>query len=143
MLSNSVCKYACDKQIRLLLYGCVIMDGIGLHSILLPLLIWKIQIPVLSSHAQLQFTSKVLIYCRPKSLWRYMIVNIWKLCMWTVIYVKKWIWKQSPRKWTQLSSSEHKAWKKFRPVQELNPWPFFFFFLMAQYLSRQCSKECT
>ena len=25
-----------------------------------------------------------------------------------------------------LGSSENKAWKKFRPVQDLNPWPLIF-----------------
>ena len=51
VLSNSVCKYTCDKQIRLLLHSCaiiyvithIITDGIGLHSVLLPLLVYEKQ----------------------------------------------------------------------------------------------------
>ena len=37
--------------------------------------------------------------------------------------MKTWIWKRSSQNHNYLSSNENKAWKKFRPVRDLNPWP--------------------
>ena len=34
-----------------------------------------------------------------------------------------------------LSSSENKAWKKFRPVQYLNPWPLWYYSVALYQLS--------
>ena len=38
----------------------------------------------------------------------------------------EWKWKWLLQLWTIFSSSEYKAWKKFRPVWDLNPWPLWY-----------------
>ena len=50
-----------------------------------------------------------------------MVKNIWKSYIWTV---DKDANESDPRSNVHyLGSSENKAWKKFRPVRDLNPWP--------------------
>ena len=50
-----------------------------------------------------------------------MVKNIWKSYIWTV---DKDVNESDPRSNVHyLGSSENKAWKKFRPVRDLNPWP--------------------
>ena len=47
--------------------------------------------------------------------------NVWKSCIWTA---DKNLNESDPRSNEHyLSSSENKAWEKFRPVRDLNPWP--------------------
>ena len=49
------------------------------------------------------------------------VKNIWKSYIWTA---DKEVSESDPRSNVHyLGSSENKAWKKFRPVRDLNPWP--------------------
>ena len=49
------------------------------------------------------------------------VKNIWKSYIWTA---DKDVNESDPRSNVHyLGSSENKAWKKFRPVRDLNPWP--------------------
>ena len=49
-----------------------------------------------------------------------MVKNIWKSYIWTA---DKDVNESDPRSNVHyLSSSENKAWKKFRPVRDLNPY---------------------
>ena len=51
----------------------------------------------------------------------YTVKNIWKSYIWTA---DKDMNESDPRSGVHyLGSSENKAWKKFRPVRDLNPWP--------------------
>ena len=78
------------------------------------------------------------------------------------LQIKTWIWKWSSQLWLHyLSSSEKKAWKKFRPVWDLNLWPLrywcsalpteptslshsliFFFSVPDAILQSKFSKSC-
>ena len=50
-----------------------------------------------------------------------LVKNIWKSYIWTA---DKDVNESDPRSNLHyLGSSENKAWKKFRPVRDLNPWP--------------------
>ena len=49
-------------------------------------------------------------------------VNIWKSYMWTVV-VQNELENDLHSNEHYLSSSDKKGWNKFRPVQDLNPWP--------------------
>ena len=49
------------------------------------------------------------------------VKNIWKSYIWTA---DKEVSESDPRSNVHyFGSSENKAWKKFRPVRDLNPWP--------------------
>ena len=49
------------------------------------------------------------------------VKNIWKSHIWTA---DKEVSESDPRiNVHYLGSSENKAWKKFKPVRDLNPWP--------------------
>ena len=53
-----------------------------------------------------------------------MVKNIWKSYIWTA---DKEVNESDPRSNVHyLGSSENKAWKKFRPVWDLNPWPLWY-----------------
>ena len=49
-------------------------------------------------------------------------VNVWKSYMWTVV-VQNELENDLHSNEHFLSSSDKKGWNKFRPVQDLNPWP--------------------
>ena len=52
------------------------------------------------------------------------VKNIWRSYIWTA---DKDMNESDLRSDVHyLGSSENKAWKKFRPVQDLNPWPLIF-----------------
>ena len=61
------------------------------------------------------------------SIWPSRAKAEWYVSTELIGYINTWIWKRSSQLWTLLlSSSKKKAWKKFRPVRDLNPWPLWY-----------------
>ena len=57
-----------------------------------------------------------------QQIYSMLTVNIWKSYMWTVVVQNELEYDLHSNE-HYLSSSDKKGWNKFRPVQDLNPWP--------------------
>ena len=57
-----------------------------------------------------------------QQIYSVLTVNIWKSYMWTVV-VQNELENDLHSNEHYLSSNDKKSWNKFRPVQDLNPWP--------------------